>query len=410
MIEFDFDGHRVSVQIEKLRETYLNQHHLIFNDNFLEHLPTHTKPILRDTKDEAFFCFKNKIIQISEEGIQSIEYSNISNMCIWRTQIIDHDFHYVDNNYKCHFGKFITNVCSDEEDRRAAFHSAIGYLLHNYSHPSRGQAVIAYDEDITDLKSPMGGTGKGLFANAIKQLRNVAKIDGKKFDSRDKFKYQDIDVSTQVVWLDDVKPELGFETFNSVLTDGWSVEKKYKDQFFIKPEDSPKMIICSNAILNGNGTTHKRRQYIIEFSNHYSKQIKIGNEEPIINEHGCTFFDKEDWDANEWQMFFSYMIDCVREYFEYGLQVYEYKSLNKNKLMQSTSEEFCIWVEAQGFVIGQPYITKEKFDDFKSTYYGADSDFKQRGFTNWLKKYAESKGWKYAAKSNNCIQYFGFSG
>lgn len=410
MIEFDFEGHRVSVQLEKLRETYLNQHHLIFNDKFLEHLPAHTKPILRDTKEEAFFCFKNKIIKVSKSGLEPLEYSDINNTCIWRTQIVEHEFNYVFANCNCHFGKFITNVCNDESDRMAAFNSAIGYLLHNYSQPSKGQAVIAYDEEITDLKNPMGGTGKGLFANGIKQLRNVAKIDGKKFDPGDKFKYQDIDDSTQVVWLDDVKPELGFETFNSVLTDGWNIEKKYQDQFYIKPEDSPKMIICSNAILNGNGTTHKRRQFIIEFSNHYSKQIKTGNEEPIRQEHGCLFFDSDDWNIQEWDMFFSFMLDCVEDYFKHGLQIYEYKGLNKNKLIQSTSEEFCMWAEAQNFEVGQQYNTKEKFDDFKNAYYGADSEFKQRGFTNWLKKYAESIGCKFVAKSTNSIQYFIFQG
>src|SRR5439155_25720777 len=120
--------------------------------------------------------------------------------------------------------------------------------------------------------------------------------------------------STQVVWLDDARPELGFETFHSCLTDGWSIEKKFKDQFFIEPEDSPKLLITCNTILKGEGTTNKRRQFIIEFSNHYSRNIKQGNEEPIKTEHGCTFFAQDDWKPQEWNQFFFFMLDCTRQY------------------------------------------------------------------------------------------------
>jgi hypothetical protein len=39
--------------------------------------------------------------------------------------------------------------------------TGIGYLMHHYFRESEGQAVILYDESITDLNTPMGGSGKG---------------------------------------------------------------------------------------------------------------------------------------------------------------------------------------------------------------------------------------------------------
>jgi len=409
ILEFEYGEQLICVQPEKLRETFLRQSHLIFNETFLEHLTTHIKPILRDTKDEAFFFFKNQIIKVTKNGSQPLEYSAITKECIWRTQIIDHGFNYITNNENCHFGKFIINVSNNEPERLFAFFSAIGYLLHNFTEPSKGQAVIAYDEEITDIKNPMGGTGKGLLANAIKQLRNVVKVDGKRFDPQDKFRYQEIKEDTQVFWLDDAKSDLGFEVFHSILTDGMNIEHKHKTTFIIKPENSPKMFIPKNSIFNGNGTTNKRRQFIIEFSNHYSKQIKIGNEQPIINEHGCTFFDKNDWDLLEWNKFFSYMLDCVQKYLQDGLQSYVPKGLHKNRLIQSTNEDFYNWVEAQNFEVGKQYDTKETFSVFKNLYY-PESDFKQRSFSNWLKYFADSKNWKLVIKSSSNIQYFSFSG
>lgn len=65
--------------------------------------------------------------------------------------------------------------------------TAIGYLLHFYCRESEGQAVIFYDEAVTDTRTPMGGTGKGVLMSAIKAIRNVAKIDGKHFKSENRF-------------------------------------------------------------------------------------------------------------------------------------------------------------------------------------------------------------------------------
>jgi hypothetical protein len=348
------------------------------------------------------------VVEVAKEGIKYSQYAELSDYCIWKNQMMEREFEYVSENKNCHFAKFISNVSNNEPDREAAFISALGYLLHNHIHPTSGQAVVANDEEITDLKNPMGGTGKGLFANAIKQMRVVVKIDGKKFNPDDRFRFQDLNEDTQLVWMDDTKPDFLFETFHSCLTDGWSIEKKFRPQFFIKPEDSPKMLICSNSVLSGGGTTNKRRMFILEFSPYYSKKIKTGIEEPIKAEHGGTFFDKDEWGPYEWNMFYSFMADCVCFYLKNGLQYYEHKSLAQNRLRQGTNEEFCDWVFAQNFQPNTEYETQKYFKDFVTAYYGENSDFKQRGFTNWLGMFAASKKWEFKAKRSNSISKFVF--
>jgi hypothetical protein len=289
-----------------------------------------------------------------------------------------------------YFDKFLSNVCNAEPDRIAAITSGIGYLCHNYGNPSQGQAVIAYDEEITDLKHPQGGTGKGILKQAISQVRMVTTIDGKKFDERDRFCFQDVDETTQIVFFDDVRPDLGFERFFSILTEGMNIEKKMKQSIKLEPEVSPKIYITSNAIIKGEGTTVERRQFIIEFSTFYSKLIKQ-NLKPIEYTHGCEFFGS-DWTSNDWNQFNSCMMDCVQYYLSNGLQYYKYRGLNANKLKQSTSDEFSEWVTNREFILGTDYNITEEFNKFKSTYYGEESDFKQRTFTNWLKIYVLNDG------------------
>jgi hypothetical protein len=263
-------------------------------------------------------------------------------------------------------------------------------MLHNYNAPEKGQAIILYDEVITDLSKPQGGTGKGVFAKALSLASEMVKIDGKKFDEDDRFCFQLVCDSTQIVFFDDVKTKLGFDRFNSMLTDGWNIEKKNKDEFRIKPEDSPKVLMSSNSILECEGTTRKRRQSILEFSNHYSKHIVKGNEAPIQEIHGCIFFSS-DWDEEEWRIFYSFLIQCICEFMKNGLAYYEPKNVKPNRLRQVTSDDFAEWISEQTFELDYIYETKPYFENFLATY--PDDKFNQRRFSSFLKKYAAINDW-----------------
>lgn len=381
----------------ELRDKFLKQFHLIFNDGFLTHLENHTLPILGDTEKESYFFFENIILKTSINGKEAIKYSALENYCVWEDHIINKDFEFVENFLGCHMEKFISNVCLDEEDRKEAFYSAIGYLLHSYNSETRGQAVVCYDESPSKKGEPQGGTGKGLLANAVKQVRSIAKIDGKKYRSDDKFRWQNVKPTTQVVFLDDVQQSFSFDDLHSLLTDGMNVEQKYKDEFLIAPIKTPKFIITSNTILNGKGTTNERRQFIIEFSDYYSKAIKKAENgvkpEPIKDEHGCVFFSNEYWGNKEWNEFFSFMIECSLMYFQKGLKGYKLRSVAKNTFLQATNENFVEWViDNEWLSLGEKRKLRDIFEDFRDTYYGADSDFSQGTFTKWLKIYAESLG------------------
>lgn len=404
-LQINFENLRLTVLPTKLKETFLLQAHLIFNDSFLGHLQNHTKSILKDDRETSYIPYRNTVVIATEEGRSQIRYEDLDGKCIWKSQIIDHEFKYVEENTNSHFARFLKNVAKDEA-RLLSFQSAIGYMIHNFNHPSKGQAVICYDEQITDLSNPQGGTGKGLFAKALKQIRSTVKVDGKKFNANDRFCFQEVKESTQVVWFDDVKPDLGFDRFNSILTDGWNIEPKYKSSFFIDPKDSPKVLICSNSILDNEGSTRKRRQFILEFGNHYSKQIKTGIEEPIISEHGCTFFEDEDWDLKEWNAFDSFMLDCVVIYLNNGLIPYEHRNIEENRIRQTLGEDFYEWVLEKSFEPNLEYNTKELFQEYKRLFQPDDEKFKQRRFTNMLKKFASIKGWLLTCYANDGKTYF----
>ena len=377
-------------------ELFYRQTNLVLNDKFLEFLVEEQAPVITDKNDEVVLFFDNGILEITKKEVSKINYENYRNGLVWQSNIIDFKVQHRDAS-DCNFSTFISNVCRGEVDRILALRTAIGYLLHSFHRKSGGQMVLLYDESITDLNNPQGGTGKGLIANALATLRDTVKMDGKKFKGDNRFDFQDVTVSTRVLWLDDVGKQMDIDRFNSISTDGFNVEKKFKDSIFIPPAASPKILICSNIILDCSGTTRKRRQFIIELSDFYSSKIGTGVEEPIVQEHGCRFFTDE-WSKDEWNRFYWYMIDSVQLYLDKGLKNVPSINVVENRLRQIIGEDLFNWIKSNDYQTDTSYNTKNEFEEFKSLYESGNDKYTQRNFSNKLRK--------YVTLQNKTISYF----
>ena len=115
---------------------------------------------------------------VTEDDITTINYEDIQGW-VWEDQMIKRD--YVKKNVKtCDFKKFIGHISGNDSGRISSIESTIGFLLHGFKDSSECPAVILNDEVISD--NPEGGTGKGIFAKAIGELKMMVGIDGKSFD------------------------------------------------------------------------------------------------------------------------------------------------------------------------------------------------------------------------------------
>jgi hypothetical protein len=410
-IAFIYQDESFRIPHESLRNVYYSQSHTIFNNNWLQHLNAHEVPFLKDTEKSSFYAFRNGLVEVASDGISDpVPFDSIGNKCIWESQIIKRDFVNVaheDVIFESEFSKFISNVCNHDEKRVHSLSSAIGYLLHGHSIPSRTKAVILNDEELTEKEIAMGGTGKGIIGKANMELKPTVKIDGKEFVSGDKFHFQRIEPSTQIAWLDDPKPDFDFSTLYSAITDGLTVERKYLPQIYFEPSESPKWLISSNTALNNSGSSDKRRQYVVEFSNHYSKKIITGNEEPIVEEHKGHFFS-DSWSKNEWNLFYNWMLVAVSFYLKNGLADQPLINLSKNRLLQTTEPDFVAWVDDQSFITEKFYPTKIMYADYVSAYNLDSSKFPQKRFSKWIKQYASSVNWVYDSTRSNGTDSFIF--
>jgi hypothetical protein len=193
---------------------------------------------------------------------------------------------------------------------------------------------VINDEVISN--NPQGGTGKGIFVNAIGKMKNLVTLDGKSFSFEKSFPYQLISTDTQVLTFDDVKKKFDFERLFSVVTEGITVEKKNRDAFKIPFEASPKIVITTNYAIKGTGNSFERRKWEIEFTNYYSKDYTPEDE------FGRLLFS--DWDEDEWLRFDNYMISCLQLYLKKGFIKSSFTNLALRRLIAETVEEFVDWI------------------------------------------------------------------
>ncbi len=360
-----------------------------FREEFLTLLSTIDVYFMEDTSTTAYLYYRNCAVRVTTSGVETIDYLDLGGY-VWQDHIIDRTFTSQESS-DCDFKTFIGNICANDEGRRETMESTIGYMMHGYKNLSYCPAVILNDEVISD--NPEGGTGKGLFMNALSQMKKLVVIDGKAFAFERSFPYQLVSADTQILCFDDVKKNFDFERLFSVVTEGLTLEKKNKDAIKIPFERSPKIGITTNYAIKGAGNSFARRKWELELHQYYNK-----GRTPLM-EFKKHFF--ADWDEEDWAVFDNYMVSCMAGYLNTGLVESKFINLGIRQLSAETSHDFIEWC---GLVGGEenktiePYIKLYKKDvylDFIQEYpdYGptAKQSISRTKFYKWLVSYCMHK-------------------
>jgi hypothetical protein len=366
-----------------------------FKEEFLSLLGTIDVYFIADTKEEAYLYYRNCAIKITKTGVTEIDYLDLGGY-VWKEHIIDRSYVGCDAD-KCDYKKFIANICSNDDTRIASMESTIGFLQHGYKNHGYCPAVILNDEVISD--NPEGGTGKGLFMNALSKMKKLVKIDGKLLDFSKSFAYQLVSADTQILVFDDVKKYFQFENLFSAVTEGLTLEKKNKDAIMIPFESSPKIAITTNYAIRGSGNSFDRRKWELELHQYYNKDFT-----PMDEFGGKLMF--ADWTEDQWCQFDNYMIGCLIGFLNTGLVESRFVNLEIRKLSAATCHEFIDWcgltkdsVCTTALRTDQKIPKHELYLDFTNE----NADFAPRGkmyvsmtrFYRWLVSYGE---FKYGAK------------
>jgi len=359
---------------------YLAEHPKYFKDEYLNILDSTKLSFKEDTIDEAYIYFRNAAIKVSKDSVTHIDYLDLDGF-VWKKHIIDFDITPT-KNIDCDFKKFIYLVSNKDEKREISFATTLGYLMHSFKTSANNKAVILNDETISD--NPNGGSGKGIFWNALSKVKRVADINGKSFSFEKSFPYQTVSADTQLLVFDDVQKNFKFENLFSIITEGITLEKKNKDAIKIPVSKSPKILITTNYTIGGAGGSFERRKWELEFSAHFSSK------HTPLNEFGRMLFDE--WDKTEWLKFYNYMIRCLQLYLINGLVEYEFANLEVRKFINETSSDFYEWATDENIKLNERIQKNFLYNTFLSEYPDA-KNFKlsQKRFWGWIEKYCSKE-------------------
>jgi len=329
--------HLDNATTSSLREKLLAGSSVYFGKGNISSLrPVKFNP-LRSADKTSYFPYRNGIVKVTKDKIELTPYKDCK-FHVWKSQIIDRDFTLNDQFKKdFNFYRFLQNITGNDQDRLNSLLSYLGFMLHPYRDPAKPQVLIFYDQQISD--NPEGGTGKGIVAQAIGQIKTTVTVDGKNFKADNQFCWQRVGMDTQLVVFQDTTKWFKFDRLHSVITDGMVVNPKHSSEFFIPYQDSPKFIINTNYILDAEGASNKRRMKEVEFEPYYHAK------RTPEDEFGELFFHS--WNDDTWFKFDNLMMDCLQSFLKDGFIDPSVSSKTKGKrlFLQKFGEDTLEFIE-----------------------------------------------------------------
>lgn len=366
----------------------------LFSDYYLTMLESIELKMIKDSRHEALIPFQNGVVKITKNKVELIDFIDVDGY-IWENQIINRDFvesKDIDNDFK----NMVAKVSAHDEKRINALEHTLGYLIHSFKDKTDQKAIIINDQEIDD--NPNGGSGKSLMISALSNFKKVVKIDGKSFDSKKSdFVYQRVRLDTQILAFDDVKKNFDFEQLFSIITEGIAINRKNKDEVFIPFERSPKIIITTNYVINGSGTSHDRRRHEIEFFQYFN-----GKRNPLT-EYGRLLFDS--WENSDWIKFDNYMVSNLQKFLKNGLV--ESVSINADikRLIQSTNKDFYDWVTDGNLPENVRVYNTEIMSKFTNEYKSFNL-MNSKTFLKWIHEYCKFNDYEIAKDKDHVGRYF----
>jgi len=278
-----------------------------------------------------------------EQGVDALESDTAR-----ESYRIDHKFDL--------FGPLLTDEQRQEQEQcllNKIF--TVGYLLHRFKSPSRAWMPIGMDYKIDDEGKCNGGSGKSFLFAAVSRLLNSVTLDGKDEDlTRNAHWLSDITPQTDLMIIDDAARYMGLERFFSLVTGPMRVNPKQMQPFEIPFEESAKIAMTTNYVIQDFSPSTLRRLLPVVFSDYYHSMGGMDGEvrsdyretRTIADDFGRDLYTKT-YPENLWQQDLQVLLECVRWYLwlvERGYKVMPpLRNIMERRWIQDMGQKFEEW-------------------------------------------------------------------
>jgi hypothetical protein len=330
--------------------------------------------LAKDNPNTCLVRFSNGVVLITQDGYNLIPYTNLQDEgAVWQKSIIRKNIE-IDET-KGLYEQFCLNsmrvgdtqiemkdsnwtheypITDSVHKNFKSLCSSIGYLLHDDNTVQK--AIIYIDRNSTITKEE-GGNGKTVVMKSIQYFRDRMSVNGKQFykgGGGDRFAFSGVTPSTGLIHIDDIDKNFDFKSLFAFLTGDLEVEGKGSNKVIIPEDRKPKFGITTNYVLQGGGTSHARRQHIVEFGDYWNRCTKEG-ETPWEKGHlGKRLFN--DFNQDDWNQFYTFGFRCIQLFLSEGLVDGAMGSYEEKQLATSIASE----PEVQEWI--RDYVMKKRVD------------------------------------------------
>ncbi|MNQ40732.1 hypothetical protein D3C85_543930 [compost metagenome] len=315
---------------DTVADTIARENFSVIRQGFLL-IPSIELQYYTDTKNTFGLPFKNGFYYFDinyKDTLKRKEYTDVKGFFAPH-EIQSREFKYTDEVGM--FEQFLIRVSiglieaeiQDHKNIIESFKTMFGYLCHNYKDATKNPCIVLTDMDADD-ETRNGRRGKTLISKAVQEVQESIIKGGKEFDSGYTHVFADLEKKHNVYVIDDVPAGFKYDDLYTNILGDISCQRKGLKAEAIKFKDAPKFVITSNWVVpydEKNASTNGR---FIEykFTNYYNIT------HTPKDEFNCTFF--QDWNADEWNRFYSFVFRCVKLYLQKGIIKTEYSKTNDN--------------------------------------------------------------------------------
>jgi hypothetical protein len=437
--------------MEQLRDTFYRSNQV--NEGSMSNLPVIEIDFSDYDKENQFFFFENRIIQVNAKQVLEHKPGAI-NRFVWEDEVIPHKIKLQDPHFKvtsrpdgsldidvqkkdCVFLNYLINasrvfwrkeleqalddmspkeqeeyrarhkfdiagpMLSEEEIREQKQHLinkiySLGYLLHRYKDPSRPWAIFAMDHRIGDDGESHGGSGKSICYKAVRSFMKSVTLDGRKSKlTEDQFIYENVTIHTDYILIDDANQYLDFQFFFAPLTGDLTVNPKNNQRFIIPFKDVPKFAITSNFVVRNLDSSTERRLLYTVFSDYYHKNSNdfYREDRTVKDDFGINIL-MDDFPEKDWNDFYNFMIQCCQFYMNHEKISPPMDNVEQRNLKSIMGEAFHEWADVYfSEEAGRRDVLTEKVEAFE--------DFKRSTRSQWTSQ-------KFGKALHAWVKYHGF--
>ena len=421
-----------------------------FTDKNLLGLDSIVLNIKNFTADSQKFYFKNQFATVTANEIKLQPYSKLDTH-IWNNKLINYNvleekpfFSYAaDENglmklqllrNDCEFMNFLINTSrmnwkrefehfendeaglkaykqenkfrltseylSEEENQEHTAHFlskmfGLGYMMHRYKVDSFARLLYVMDNNEIDSEEERnGGTGKTLQLKGLDPLMQRFRIDGSQENLfKNPFILGSLNKEFDYILIDDYSRHYNIDPVYVWVTDGATINPKFKSSFDLKFEDFPKIAITRNfGLKRTDGSDNRRIIYISNSDFYHSKTKEYPKEHRVSFDFGHDLF-KWDKDSKQPSIHFGFLMQCLQLYLQFrdNELLAPQKNIDLNNSLTGIGDSFKNWADA--------YFVEDFFDsDTNETIAGNLNNHVRR--EDMMASYVKSAG-KMAKNATN---------